>query len=272
MRKRPVCASDSYAQDSYTQNKTLILHRPGIKEKLMNRPLIAVNTDLREEDQGTTLFLRKRYVDALWKAGAQPVLLPCLDADRDHAVLAKVSGLLLTGGDDMDPALYGGKERHEKEVPLHPIRERFDFDLVKAAVTRGLPILAICLGLQELCVAFGGTIVPYIPDCMPDAIEHQAVDGKPTVHALSIASGSRLSKLLKDGAQVNSAHRQAIGEPGQGLSVSARTEDGVIEAVESEGEPFYLGVQWHPELLLDDPAQFGLFKALVEASVRFERE
>ncbi|MBU0755959.1 MAG: gamma-glutamyl-gamma-aminobutyrate hydrolase family protein [Planctomycetes bacterium] len=236
---------------------------------MKTRPLIAVNTDLREEDKGPTLYLRMRYVQALWAAGARPVLLPPMEGVELAPLLAGFSGLLLTGGDDLDPALYGGTQRHEKEVPLHPLRERFDLELVRTAVAMDLPTLAICLGLKELCVAFGGKITPYIPDDHPGALEHGSLPGETSFHPLIIAPRTRLASLLAEGTVVNSSHRQAVCDPGEGLKVAARTTDRVIEAVEGRGEAFLLGVQWHPDLLPDDPQQAGLFKALVKAAAAY---
>jgi putative glutamine amidotransferase len=236
----------------------------------MHRPSIALNTDIMEDDKGPFFFLRTGYARALRKAGGSPCLLaPIEDPDRDDP-LEGFGGLVLIGGDDLSPALYGGNERHEEEVPLHPQRESYDMMLVKAAVRKKIPTLAICLGLQELCVAFGGGIHPFIPDAVPGALEHRSTNKKRSSHPLEIESTSRLAGIMRNGTVVNSAHRQAVSEPGQGMRVAARAPDGIIEAVEGEGEAFLLGVQWHPELMLDEPEQIGLFEALVEAARSFE--
>jgi putative glutamine amidotransferase len=232
----------------------------------MHRPLIALNTDMSSDEKSAYYFLRTGYAEALRRAGAALRLLTPHEDPGMEELLDGLQGLVLIGGDDMSPKLYGGGRRHAEEVPLHPMREAFDMKLVEAAVRKRIPILAICLGLQELCVAFGGGIHPFIPDDVPDALEHRALDGAKTSHPLVIESRSRLAEIMKNGRKVNSGHRQAVSEPGDGFRVTARAPDGVIEAVEGEGDAFVLGVQWHPELMLDDPEQAGLFQALVEAA------
>jgi len=236
----------------------------------MNRPLIGLNTDVEENEKGITLFIRSRYVKAVQDAGGLPVLLPSLDAEDAAACLAALDGLVLSGGDDLSPSLYGGGERHPEEVPLHPLREAFDMALIREAIHRGIPTLAICLGAQELCVAQGGDIHPFIPDDVQGALQHRKMEDNETTHLLEIEAGSLLSRLLPPNPRVNSAHRQAIRNPGRGLKVSARTKDGIIEAVEGEGSPFLLGVQWHPELMADDLNQVRLFEGLIEAARSFK--
>lgn len=226
----------------------------------MERPLIGLNTDVVEDGKGIAFFHRSRYALAVWNAGGRPILVPPLpDADPEE-LLQGLDGLVMVGGDDLSPALYGGSARHPEEVPLHPSRERFDMALVKTAVRIELPTLAVCLGLQELCVAFGGRLHPFLADDVPGAMDHRTAQGGMVFHPLKIASRSRLSRILENGIQVNSAHRQAVSEPGHGLVVAATAPDGVIEAVEGAGDAFLIGVQWHPELMEEAPA---LFRALV---------
>jgi len=231
----------------------------------MERPLIGLNTDVVEDDKGIAFFHRSRYALAAWNAGGRPTLVPPLPEADPAELLEGLDGLVMVGGDDLSPALYGGGARHPEEVPLHPSRELFDMGLVKAAVQIGLPTLAVCLGLQELCVAFGGSLHPYLADDVPGAMDHRTAQGGAVFHPLNIASSSRLSRILENGIQVNSSHRQAVSEPGRGLVVAATAPDGVIEAVEGAGDAFLIGVQWHPELMEEAPA---LFRALVDHATR----
>ncbi|MFH2001604.1 MAG: gamma-glutamyl-gamma-aminobutyrate hydrolase family protein [Planctomycetota bacterium] len=237
------------------------------KQQIIDQgPRIGLNMDILEDKKGISFFLRARYADAVLAAGGQPVLIPPIDDADPTDSLKGLHGLILTGGDDLSPSLYGLKKRHEKEVPLHPQRERFDMELVRVAVAHRIPLLAICLGLQELCVAYEGRLHPYIPEAVPGALNHQPSDINSSHHALKVEPGTRLERILGPAPTVISSHRQAVSEPGLGLRVAARTADGIIEAVEGTGSNFLIGVQWHPEMMAEDPSQKELFRAFVEAA------
>ncbi len=238
-------------------------------ELAMARPLIGINTDVTFHQDGTLLHtLRAPYSEAVWSAGGRPVLLPAAGESLAGESLAGLNGLLLTGGDDLDPRLYGKTERHAEEVPLHPLRERFDLALLEEAIAAKIPILCICLGFQELAVAFGGTLHQSLRQSMPDTLEHGVVDGEVSCHEVLLKEGAVLRTLLGSRAPVNSTHRQAVAAPGTGQTVTARAPDGVIEAIEWQGEVFRVGLQWHPELLLDKPAQLGIFRKFVTEAAR----
>lgn len=231
-----------------------------------NPPRIGINMDIMEDEKGLSYFLRTRYTRAIVEAGGRPVLIPPLPEADPEESLRDLHGLLMTGGDDLSPHLYGYKERHEEEVPLHPQREAFDMKLVLSAMKMKIPLLAICLGLQELCVAHDGGLHPFIPHAVPEAMEHRSLQSALTLHRLEVEPGTRLHKILGPNPKVMSAHRQAVSLAGEGLIVAARTRDDIIEAVEGSGDHFVLGVQWHPELMPRDPAQKGIFSALIEAA------
>lgn len=233
----------------------------------MKRPLIGINCDVAPHEDGTLLFqLRAPYVRAIWKAGGRPVLVPPLGRRDPSLCLEGLDGLLMSGGDDMDPERYGKVKRHPEEVPLNPLREAFDLALMEKALEIEIPLLGICLGLQEMAVVRGGTIVQYIPAELPDAGRHKKDGNDMAYHDIALAEGSILQTILGSKAHVNSAHRQAVASPGAGQRVAAAAPDGVVEAVEIDGRPFAVGIQWHAELMQNDRKQVEIFKEFVRAS------
>ena len=213
--------------------------------------------------------LRADYVRSVERSGAVPVVLPPLPAENAEAVLDRLDGLLLSGGVDVDPALYG-RPRHPKLGRVDRERDDFELALTRHALRRDLPMLAICRGQQVLNVATGGTLIQDIPSELEGAVTH-AAPGRRTrrSHPVEVASGSRLREILGPGPfSVNSFHHQAIDRLGEGLSVTGRCpEDGVIEAVEMKDRSFVLGVQWHPESFWKEPVSFqALFDAHSTAS------
>jgi putative glutamine amidotransferase len=208
------------------------------------------------------------YVRALESVGLVPLILPLLDAADAERALDAVSGLVLTGGEDIAPR-YFGEAPHPALGPVNEERDRWEFAVIAAARNRALPTLAICRGIQVLNVALGGTLIQDIPSQQPAALPHTAKDGRGSrVHDVVVERGSRLAAAL--GAQhvmVNSAHHQSIARPAAGLRIAARAPDGVVEAAEWEGDDWWaLGVQWHPEELIATPESwdrslFGNFAA-----------
>ncbi|MGA2134522.1 MAG: gamma-glutamyl-gamma-aminobutyrate hydrolase family protein [Bryobacteraceae bacterium] len=182
------------------------------------------------------------YADALRDAGVEPVLL-----SPEHAgSLEGLSGLVLSGGTDLHPALYGGTPQPEDE-PADTERDALESALLAQALERDLPILAICRGLQLFNVYHGGTLIQHLDNSLVHVVRDR--DPAEAVHAIDMLAGSRLAAILGDGAHmVNSRHHQAVARIGDGLRVTARSvPDGVIEALEREDRRFALGVQWHPE-------------------------
>jgi putative glutamine amidotransferase len=233
----------------------------------MKRPVIGVNTDVAFHEDGTMLHaLRAPYAEAVRRAGGRPLLLPAGGPESVDEDLAGLDGLLMIGGDDMAPERYGARERHPEEVPLHPLREEYDLALLRAAVAAGTPLFGVCLGLQELAAAYGGAIHQFIADSVPEAVPHRAPDRTPVRHEIATAEGTFLREIMGPSGTVNSMHRQAVAAAGKGQIVSGRAPDGVIEAIEGPGAGFVLGVQWHPELMIDEPGQLALFEALVRAA------
>ena len=198
------------------------------------------------------------------RAGGLPVLLP--PADGVCGVLPRLDGLVLSGGGDVDPALYGA-ERAVQTDPANPARDAAELELCRQALAIGLPVLGICRGLQVINVAHGGTLHQHLPDVVGNDSHSPEAAGYGS-HKVSVASGSRLAALLgRTEAAVPTHHHQAIDRLGAGLVATAWTDDGVIEAVEfgqPDGNPdrFMVAVQWHPEAG-DDPS---LFAALIAAA------
>ncbi len=241
------------------------------------KPLIGVTTsELRPGELATLrrhgeppnpeMALGMTYVRALEAAGALPVVVPPLVDEDVPRLLARLDGLVLSGGPDLAPAAYGA-EPHEELGCTEPGLDAFEYAIALEAIRLELPILGICRGAQTLNVARGGTLHQHLPDVVGRKIEHrQTVDGAVPTHSVTILSGSRLAKALgTTQLSVNSFHHQAVDCLGTGLHACAWAPDGTIEAVEDGEQPFVLAVQWHAETLRV-PGQEALFEELVCAA------
>jgi putative glutamine amidotransferase len=210
------------------------------------------------------------YLDALRRAGARTAIVAPGEAGTPEETLEPFDGLLLVGGGDIDPARYGGGS-NEHLYGMEPDRDEFEIELLHAAHRLAVPTLCICRGMQLMNVAFGGTLHPHLPD-VPGLIQHGVpVEGTLTIHEVTPTSGSRLAAVTKSRALASASHHhQGVDRLGDGLAVTGRTEDGLVEAIElivpdqqDERAPWMLGVQWHPEeTAAEDPAQQSLFSAL----------
>ncbi len=234
----------------------------------MGRPSIGICPSIqRGARRGDAYFLYTAYVSMVSRAGGLPLLLPLAEG-REEALeaLERVDGLLLTGGDDLDPALYGQTARHP-DLLGPPARGASELAYARAARERERPTLGVCLGIQTLNVAFGGTLLQYIPEDVPGALRHQ-VDGDETPeHPIRIEPGTLLARIAGvEAAIVNSFHHQSVARPAAGFVVSARSPDGIVEAIEREDFPFCLGVQWHPERMPDAALTARVTRAFVDAA------
>ena len=210
------------------------------------------------------------YVESVERAGGVPVILPVLDPDTVEYMLPAVSGVLLTGGGDVAPSRYGGRPIAETHN-VDPMRDAFEIQLIRSAVEIDMPLLAICRGMQVLNVAMGGSLVQHVPHVTGQ--QHDRIDRwHEGVHKVKIEPDSHLADAL--GAteiEVNSMHHQAVDEAAPGTRAVAWAEDDTVEAIEVDGAPHIVAVQWHPELLEDWPEHQGLFRQLVEHSAARSR-
>jgi putative glutamine amidotransferase len=208
-------------------------------------------------------FLPHIYFEGVTRAGGIAVLLPPQPVDTDIAsrVLDGLDGLVITGGKDVDPGRYGQAPHPSTDEPRHD-RDAWEFTLLTGALSRGLPVLGICRGAQVLNVAFGGTLHQHLPDVVGHS-RHQPGNAVFSTSTVRTVPGTRLAEVIGGSSDVQCYHHQALAELGEGLVVSARDADGVIEAVELPGDNFVVAVQWHPEERLHD---LRLFAAVVDAA------
>jgi putative glutamine amidotransferase len=230
------------------------------------KPLIGITTYGRDENG--RFSLPAAYVDAVRRAGGIPVLLPQGEPYQAE-LLERLDGVILSGGGDIDPALYQGNQ-HETIYMLDPERDSSELELTRRLVKLELPMLNICRGIQVLNVALGGTLIEHLPDEVGEDILHRLPPRAPTQHTVNLEPDSRLAQVIgQTEATIASWHHQAVRQPAPGLRVVAMAADGTIEAVEMPDHPWLIGVQWHPELTaIDDPGQQKLFDALVEAAAK----
>jgi putative glutamine amidotransferase len=245
------------------------------------RPVIGIPTQTLHAIEGIpeavpeSWVMNQRYSRAVAAAGGLPVMIPLLDEeDTLRALYDRLDGLLLPGGVDLDPATYG-------EAPLatsgrlDPARDRVELAFARWAIEEGKPLFGLCRGLQIVNVALGGTLYQDIATQWSEAIKHDyfPTAGYPRdhlAHRVTVASGSRLDALVGTAPlKVNSMHHQGVKDLAPDLVPTAVAPDGLIEAVESPGSPFLIGVQWHPESLTErDPRMHRLVAGFVEAASR----
>ncbi|SCM78544.1 Glutamine amidotransferase type 1 [uncultured Sporomusa sp.] len=240
----------------------------------MRKPLIGITANQFVTEGGIMAgtkrqFVSDAYVRSILSAGGVPVLLPIITGQSAiEQQLAAMDGLLLTGGGDLQPQLFG-----EEPVPalgkVIPERDTHELLLVALALKADKPVLGICRGCQVLAIASGGTIYQHL-SADEAAIQHdQNSPADYAGHTVLLEPGCKLATILGDKVMTNSFHHQAVKSAGRGLTVSARAKDGIIEAIEHETAAFAVGVQWHPELMIDsNPAMLALFEAFVSAAGR----
>lgn len=239
-----------------------------------SRPIIGLTTYRKTAAQATPLpvmALMPTYIDAVAAAGGVPVLIPLgIDEEALRTLLASLDGLVLTGGGDIAGENYHSE--HEDYIfDVDTDRDRVELFLAREAIAQDKPLLAICRGHQILNVALGGTLYEDVMEWMPGAIKHDFFGVFPRnhmAHSVDITPGSKLARALgRQETTVNSLHHQGVRDLAPGLVAAAHAPDGLIEGIEAPEHPFAVGVQWHPEnLIQDDPVMLSLFRGLVESA------
>jgi putative glutamine amidotransferase len=237
-------------------------------------PLIGLTTSASVDAYPERAYTNAAYLNAVQQAGGIPILLPpqLAGVARDE-LWRRLDGLVLTGGGDLDPARFG-EARHPTVYDVSAARDELELELTRRALAEGVPLLAICRGIQVLNVALGGTLHQDIASDLRSPIAHtQRERREQPTHAVKVQEDSRLAELLGQlEVEVNSFHHQAIKDLGRGLRAVGAAPDGVVEGAEVVGHPFAVAVQWHPEELIGhDPASRNLFRAVVEAAGRSRR-
>ncbi len=231
-------------------------------------PAIGITID--RQDGADRYLSNYAYAAAVERAGGLPLLLPYrVDPSLIPAYLDRLDGLLLSGGDDLDPALYGSHPYHPDTSPIDPPRQAFELALIAEVERRRLPVLGVCLGSQVMNVHRGGSLHQFLPDVdRPAALEHRSLGGTPR-HAVAVDTGSQLGRAIgRRDLSANTYHKQAVARLGRGLRVIATAPDGVVEAFEDPSFPLFAAVQWHPERLTGEPEHLAPFKLLVDHAGR----
>ena len=241
-------------------------------------PLIGISGSVSKSEK--EMSIQTCYTNALMKAGALPVLLcPNMDDDMMRECMKGLDGLLLAGGNDVDPNRYG-HDPIDALGEVNPLRDEFEGRLLRMAVEMKMPVLGICRGIQSINVAMGGTLWQDLPS------QYRTAEGKAgvahsqtradyyTSHRVLIEENSMLMKLIgQREIRVNSFHHQAVMQAAPCMNVVAHASDGVIEAIEHPDLPFFMGVQWHPERYFDrDETAMVLFSALSQAAKVYQSQ
>ncbi|HNW48076.1 MAG TPA: gamma-glutamyl-gamma-aminobutyrate hydrolase family protein [Bacteroidales bacterium] len=231
------------------------------------KPVIGISSTMGD---GTNTSTQLTYVNSVIRAGGVPVVLPITeDPELIAGMLERVDGIIMTGGEDVDPLKWFGEEPVPAQGEIAPKRDAFDVMLIRMAVAKGLPVLGICRGEQLMNVAFGGSLYQDLPSQLNGyAIKHsQKAPGWYGTHSIQIEKGSLLNKQINlDTVVVNTFHHQGVKDIAPGFRVTARSKDGVVEAIEKIGSTRVFGVQFHPEVFTSNGIDtfLGIFKHLVE--------
>jgi len=210
------------------------------------------------------------YATSIERAGGIPWPLPFqTDLSLIPQIVDLLDGIVFSGGDDLDPSLYG-QQLHPRAEPIDPDRQRFELELIKEVERRQMPALGICLGCQLMNVHRGGSLHQFLPDNQREGpLEHRKLDDDGRRHPVKLEPGTKLTAAVgRQEISVNTRHKQSIDRTGRGLRVIAKAPDGVIEGIEDPSHPFFMAVQWHPENLSDSPEHLAPFKLLVTSAAQ----
>jgi gamma-glutamyl-gamma-aminobutyrate hydrolase PuuD len=224
-------------------------------------PVIGITTYAQEASWGVwrlpAALIPLDYVEAVERAGGRPVLIPPSEEGVEETLEA-LDGIVFSGGADVDPSFYGADPHPETDTP-QARRDAGELALLRAALERDMPTLAICRGFQLLNVARGGDLIQHLPEKVGHD-QHKQVPGTFSEHPVEVKDGTRLASMISATPGVTSHHHQSIGRVGEGLVETAWASDGTLEGIEDPSRRFAIGVQWHPEAGADE----GLFEGLVE--------
>jgi putative glutamine amidotransferase len=247
--------------------------------KKITSPIIGITCSMEYDDKMRKYptayafdYLKRSYYEAVERSGGIAVVLPNTKrANKIDKLLSILDGLIISGGNDVDPVFYG-ERRIAKNLNITPERDLFEIALVKEAKVRRIPLLAICRGMQLVNVAFGGSLYQDF-SCEKMFLDH-TLEGSTVYnkrHPVIIQERSKLFNIIqKKKIMVNTSHHQMVKKVGSGLVVTARSEkDGVIEAIESKDAHLLLGVQWHPELMKDKSSK-AMFDALIKSAIEYK--
>ena len=235
------------------------------------KPVIGILSDKEPKKSVPRYFVKANYISAVREAGGVPFIIPPFKDKEDSInTLDLINGLLIPGGDDIDPKCFG-EEPHPSVVLTDPEVIQFQIDFLKLALNKNIPVFGICAGFQIINIACGGNIYQDIPSQYPNPLKHKKEDSEndDPCHNIKIENNTKLFNILQmEKIEVNSTHHQALKDIAEGFVVSARADDGIIEAIESRKHNYLLGVQWHPEDMYEENKLFlKLFERLVyEAS------
>jgi putative glutamine amidotransferase len=232
-------------------------------------PVVAITATSELVKDSRRVRVNRAYTDAIVAAGLIPLVVPPVPAELAPAILDVVAGLVLTGGEDIDPSFFGAP-RHPATGVANDDRDRCELALAREAAARRLPTLAICRGVQVLNVALGGSLIQDLPTERGGRIDHDAESARgDRVHPVALAAGSRLNGIVNAASiSTNSFHHQAVDRLGTGLCAVGTSPDGIVEAVECADRAWWMvGVQWHPEELTATPEEWdrALFAAFAKA-------
>jgi gamma-glutamyl-gamma-aminobutyrate hydrolase PuuD len=233
------------------------------------RPVVGITSYAQEASWGVwrlpAVLIPLMYVEAVERAGGRALVVPPSEVGAEETLDA-LDGIIFSGGADVDPTVYGSERHTETDAPQRH-RDEGELALLRAALERDMPTLAICRGVQLLNVARGGDLVQHLPEEVGHD-EHKQTPGVFAVHPVEVKEGTRLASVIGMRTDVTSHHHQAVGRIGEGLVEAAWAADGTLEAIEDPDARFALGVQWHPEAGDDD----ALFRALVDEARRYRAE
>ena len=240
----------------------------------MNKPVIGITLDEEVEKTYSKYpwyAARKNYSESVEIAGGVAIFLPN-NVKAINQYLNFIDGLLVTGGDfDIDPQIYG--QERKPTLKIKNTRTDFEFKITKKAIKRKLPVLGICGGQQLINVVLGGTLFQHIPDIIDSNINHEQPNPRNEAsHFIHIKKNTTLFNYVKSTKMfVNSAHHQAVDKLGKNLIISAVSEDGIIEAIETKTSNYCLGVQWHPEFLIDNKDIYVIRSLITSAKKKIDK-